>query len=180
MRENWEGTSTKFSHLMKLIEGTATPARWIIFCQFRDEMDLLEDFLSDSKMVGRINLYHGGVPSETKDKIIEATKQPIQAHEILLLQLQSGGVGLNLQHFNNIVFMSPWWTKALMNQAIGRAVRIGQTGAVNVFQLLLDVEDTLNIDTFMLEKAEAKGDLLADVLKQASRGEIPSEKQTIS
>jgi SNF2 family DNA or RNA helicase len=180
IRDNWEGTSTKFSHLNKLIQAETTPKRWIIFCQFRDEMELLEDFLYDCNTVGRIQSYHGGVPTETKDKIIEATKQSIQAHEILLLQLQSGGVGLNLQHFNNIVFMSPWWTKALMNQAIGRAVRIGQTGAVNVFQLLLDVEDSLNIDTFMLEKAEAKGDLLADVLKQASRGEIYSEKQTIS
>jgi SNF2 family DNA or RNA helicase len=68
----------------------------------------------------------------------------------------SGGVGLNLQHFDRVVFMGPWWTAALMDQAIGRAVRIGQTKKVLVHHLVLKEEESTNIDLMMLEKAEMK------------------------
>jgi SNF2 family DNA or RNA helicase len=174
-RENWDGTSTKFEQLKKIIEKDTTPTRWIVFCQFRDEMELLEHFLYDSESIGRIHQYHGGINIDIKDKIIAATKEPIVKHEILLLQLQSGGVGLNLQHFTKIAFISPWWTQALMNQAIARAVRMGQKEIVEVHLLMLAVEDSINIDDMMMGHADVKGQVLREVLSKASRGEILSK-----
>lgn len=171
-REDWTGTSSKFQRLLTTIEGQATPARWIVFCHFHDEMDMLEDYLYNSPMIGRINQYHGGIDITVKDRIIESTKQTITAHEVLLVQLQSGGVGLNLQHFTRVVFMSPWWTRALMNQAIARAVRMGQKEVVEVYHFLLSVEDTLNIDELMMGHADVKGRVLDEILSKASRGEI--------
>jgi SNF2 family DNA or RNA helicase len=91
---------------------------------------------------------------------------------VLLLQLQSGGVGLNLQHFTKIIFMSPWWTSALMDQAIGRAVRIGQKERVTVTMLVLKEEETMNIDAKMLEKAETKRGMLDMLFRYANKGEI--------
>jgi hypothetical protein len=89
---------------------------------------------------------------------------------VLLLQLQSGGVGLNLQHFSKIVFMSPWWTAAMMDQAVGRAVRIGQEKTVEVTMLVLKEEDTMNIDVAMLTKAEGKRSVLERLFLHASDG----------
>jgi SNF2 family DNA or RNA helicase len=86
---------------------------------------------------------------------------------VLLIQLQSGGVGLNLQHFDRIIFSGPWWTSALMEQAIGRAVRIGQTEVVHVFHLVLKEEEALNIDQYMLNKADEKGSLCKEILSSA-------------
>ena len=80
------------------------------------------------------------------------------------MQLQSGGVGLNLQHFNRVLFTGPWWTKALMDQAVGRAVRIGQRDVVEVHHVVLKEEEAMNIDTYMNDKAAAKGDLCKKVL----------------
>jgi SNF2 family DNA or RNA helicase len=60
--------------------------------------------------------------------------------------------------------MGPWWTAAIMDQAIGRAVRIGQTKKVMVHHLILKEEETMNIDMTMLEKAESKRQLCADFL----------------
>ena len=169
-RDDWSGTSTKFTALRKKLESTE-PARHIVFCQFHDEMDLLKEFLEKIPSVGLVQLYHGGITDKAKEAVIEATKTaPEDKHQILLLQLQSGGVGLNLQHFTKIIFMSPWWTSALMDQAIGRAVRIGQKETVEVTMLLLKEEQTRNIDKMMLELASGKREVLKELFAYASRG----------
>ncbi len=66
--------------------------------------------------------------------------------------------------------MSPWWTAALMDQAVGRAVRIGQKEIVEVTMLLLKEEETMNIDEMMIEKAESKRNILMSAFQHASRG----------
>jgi hypothetical protein len=81
---------------------------------------------------------------------------------VLLIQLQAGGVGLNLQEYDRIIFMSPWWTSALMDQAIARAVRMGQTRRVHIYHLQLQAENdsTINIDLLVNAKAEEKREML--------------------
>ena len=64
--------------------------------------------------------------------------------------------------------MSPWWTSALMDQAIGRAVRIGQKEVVEVTMFLLREEESMNIDKKMLEKVEEKRDVLTKLFAHAS------------
>lgn len=115
--------------------------------------------------------YHGGLSSAEKDAVLKETQTPLTGqHQVLLLQLQSGGVGLNLQHFTKVIFMSPWWTSALMDQAIGRAVRIGQLETVTVTMLVLKEEETMNIDAKMLEKAETKRGILQQLFTYANKG----------
>ena len=148
-------------------------AKWIVFCQFHDEMKMLNEYLSESPAVWRIQQYHGGLTQKEKDEVIEQSHNEIEEYgknDVLLIQLHSGGVGLNLQHFTQVVFMSPWWTSALMDQAIGRAVRIGQTEQVEVTLFVLKEEDSLNIDEKMLEKAKEKKELLIAVFKNANKG----------
>jgi SNF2 family DNA or RNA helicase len=174
-RGDWEEPSTKFTALKNKIEATALPTKWIVFCQFHDEMEILQAYLQSSPAVYKVSQYHGGMTDSQKDEVIQSTKGELPTeddarHEILLLQLQSGGVGLNLQHFTKIIFMSPWWTAALMDQAVGRAVRIGQTEIVEVTLLVLKEEETMNIDEKMLEKADGKRGMLEKVFQYASRG----------
>jgi SNF2 family DNA or RNA helicase len=176
-RPDWDEPSTKFMALKDKIEETQLPTRWIVFCQFHDEMEILQAYLESSPAVHKVSQYHGGLTQEQKDAVIDDSKGPLSQeearHDILLLQLQSGGVGLNLQHFTKIIFMSPWWTSALMDQAIGRAVRIGQKETVEVFMLVLKEEETMNIDETMLEKAEEKRGMLEKAFLHASRGLQP-------
>lgn len=176
-RADWEEPSTKFTALRKKLEdGGNRPAKWIVFCQFHDEMEILQAYLEKSPVISKIWQYHGGLTDAEKDSVIEETKGEVgDKHEVLLLQLQSGGVGLNLQHFSKIIFMSPWWTAALMDQAVGRAVRIGQTEIVEVTLLVLKEEDSMNIDEKMLEKADEKRGMLVKAFQHASRGLVPVE-----
>ena len=178
-RRNWDGTSTKFAALQRKLESELTPARWIVFCQFHEEMNLLEAALAESGAVRNIWQYSGACSEDEKKVVLEATREPLhdRKHDVLLLQLHSGGVGLNLQHFSKIIFMSPWWTAALMDQAVGRAVRIGQTEVVEVTMLILKEEASMNIDDKMLSKAEGKRDVLHKVLEYASRGSVGDEPE---
>lgn len=168
-RDDWIDSSTKFNHIHELLEKETKPRKWILFCHFHKEMELLEESLRSNDMVDDIWQYHGGIEKGERTRILNDTLKPIgEKHQILLIQLQSGGVGLNLQHFSRIIFSGPWWTSALMDQAIGRAVRIGQTEQVIVHHLVLKEEEGLNIDRAMREKAAFKGELCRTVLDAAN------------
>ena len=94
---------------------------------------------------------------------------------VLLLQLQAGGVGLNLQEYDRIIFVSPWWTSALMDQAIARAVRMGQKEIVHVYHLRLLGESAaaaaVNIDELINAKAEEKRKMLEKLFTLCSQVE---------
>ena len=166
-REDFLEPSTKFHKLQQLIEAECQENhRWLVFCHFHDEMELLQDHLSDSPVIRECGIYNGSLSQTQREAVIATSKEPLFGlqQEVLLVQLLSGGVGLNLQHFDRVVFMGPWWTAAIMDQAIGRAVRIGQTKKVIVHHLILKEEETINIDKEMLEKAESKRNLCNDFL----------------
>jgi SNF2 family DNA or RNA helicase len=168
-RENWTQPSTKFNGINKIISEEPKPQKWIIFCHFHAEMDLLEHSLRSVSDLGKIWKYSGAVDASGRTEILKDTLEArVDQHHVLLCQLQSGGVGLNLQHFSRIIFTGPWWTSALMEQAVGRAVRIGQTSQVIVHHLLLKEEDGLNIDRSMKMAAQAKGAICRAVLDAAN------------
>jgi SNF2 family DNA or RNA helicase len=176
---DWHGDSTKFDAIRKLVT-EAGSHKWIIFCHFRHEMEMLQEMLQGENDVELVQQYHGGLSSVQKEDVIERSHLPIMEgkQEILLVQLQSGGTGLNLQHFDRIIFSGPWWTKALMDQAVGRAVRIGQAKQVVVYHLILKAEEndeSINIDTFISGKAEEKGALCKEVLKSATTALSPED-----
>jgi len=181
---DWLETSTKFEAIRKLVTQKSTEShKWIIFCHFRHEMAMLEQMLQGESLVETVQQYHGGLSSTQKEDVLERTLLPVMEgkHEVLLVQLQSGGTGLNLQHFDKIIFTGPWWTSALMQQAVGRAVRIGQTKQVIVYHLHLKAEEDeerMNIDSFMENKAVEKGELCAKVLQTATTAVILTDLTT--
>jgi SNF2 family DNA or RNA helicase len=170
-RDDFLNPSTKFNKLTDLIKAECEENhRWLIFCHFHEEMQLLQEHLLDCPVVRECGIYSGHLSAEERMEVIKTSKEPLAGcqQEVLLVQLQAGGVGLNLQHFDRVVFVGPWWTAAIMDQAIGRAVRIGQTKKVVVHHLILKEEETFNIDKMMLEKAESKRDLCEKILGLAA------------
>jgi SNF2 family DNA or RNA helicase len=178
-RPDWEGSSTKFDTLRNIICDSPTQHKWIVFCHFHMEMDMLQTMFKAESCVEMVQQYHGGLTSEAKQDVIERTHIPLTQgkQDILLVQLQSGGTGLNLQHFDKIIMTGPWWTKALMEQAVGRAVRIGQKKVVTVYNIILEEEEALNIDRFMTEKSNEKGELCRTALSYAERSQNVKDLQ---
>ena len=100
----------------------------LIFCHFKEEIDTIAHRLkyhgitSIATFDGRTSLY--------KRSII--LKEPV---EFLILQIQTGCEGLNLQdNFNEVYFISPNWNPTVEEQAIARCHRIGQIKPVHVFR----------------------------------------------
>jgi SNF2 family DNA or RNA helicase len=164
-REDWNLPSTKLERIKQIIttDDTTSVHKYIIFCQFHDEMALLHDFLIRNGTIQEDHVlsYHGGMNQAERTRVLARSKETSNT-TVLLLQLQAGGVGLNLQEYDRILFVSPWWTAALMDQAIARAVRIGQTKTVQIYHLRLDAEQdsTINIDELIHAKAEEKRKML--------------------
>jgi SNF2 family DNA or RNA helicase len=164
-REDWNLPSTKLERIKQIIttDDTTSVHKYIIFCQFHDEMALLHDFLIRNGTIQEDHVlsYHGGLNQTERTQVLARSKETSNT-TVLLLQLQAGGVGLNLQEYDRILFVSPWWTAALMDQAIARAVRIGQTKTVQIYHLRLDAEQdsTINIDELIHAKAEEKRKML--------------------
>lgn len=160
--------SRKFKEIEGLLSQSQSAGesnRWIIFCQFKAEIDLLRKFLRGMDCVGNILEYHGSMSLKERDEAIAASKIATPGkQDVFLIQIHSGGTGLNLQHYNRVIFTSNWWTAALMDQAIGRAVRIGQKEKVKVYLLRLSAESTFNIDSFIIEKADRKRMLASQFL----------------
>lgn len=183
----WEGPvfatpSRKFDEIAHLTresyeEGQAN--RWIIFCQFHDEMELLREFLESLPHIGSVLQYHGGMNMAERDNAIKQSKILSEngLQDIFLIQLQAGGTGLNLQHYDRIIFTSPWWTSALLEQAKGRAVRLGQKNVVKVYWLKLkEEENRFSIDQFMMNKADSKKELADTFLSWSYTRNFPDAK----
>lgn len=166
--DDWAEESTKFLKIKELlIADKEEKHKWILFCHFHSEMDMLEQYLSKLDFVRKIGKYSGALNMTEKTKVLDDLRKPFDDSnkntDILIIQLKSGGVGLNLQEFDRIVFSGPWWTQSIIEQGIGRAVRIGQMKQVVVHHLLLECEENtsdtmevINIDKRMNEKALKK------------------------
>ena len=189
-RPDWNGQSTKLEEIKNIIETDndkseerkdGQPHKYLIFCQFNDEMELLKQYLEDDFVVDEVFTYNGSMTKGERDEVLKASKE-CTGSAAMLIQLQAGGVGLNLQEYDRIIFMSPWWTSALMDQAIARAVRMGQHEVVKVYHLLLksEHESALNIDRLMNGKAIEKRKLLQNLFSICARGFDSSEDDVLS
>lgn len=164
--------STKFLALEKLIRSEyhhhlPCAPRYIVFCQFTEEMRMLKKYLTGLTDLGLVvETFQGGMTDSQRISTLSRAKS---SADVFLIQLQAGGCGLNLQEFNRVVFMSPWWTTALMNQAVARAVRLGQKEVVHIHKFFLNEEASINIDEAMMEKAESKKMLLQELFEEISR-----------
>lgn len=157
----------EISHLLRDAHEAGESRRWIIFCQFHAEMDKLSEYLKAFPYIGSVLQYHGGMNMKERDSTIEESKMKSgdKKQDVILIQLQAGGTGLNLQHYDRIIFTSPWWTSALLEQAMGRAIRIGQKEVVKVYWLKLKAEEgRFSIDEFMMNKVDIKKNMAENFL----------------
>ena len=179
-RKDWLLPSTKLNAVANIIKSDDDKKvhKYIIFCQFTDEIEIFREYLVGMNLVSEENVlvYDGSLSQEKRTAVLRKSKETVET-TVLLLQLQAGGVGLNLQEYDRIVFVSPYWTAALMDQAIARAVRMGQKEVVRVYHLRLEAEkeNTVNIDELVNAKAEEKRRMLVKLFSLCAKGEAYEE-----
>jgi len=143
-----------------------------VFCNFTDEINVIRKRLEREPYIHAIHEYHGGLSDAQRQEVITESKKetPAGKQRVFICQIKCGGTGLNLQHMDRVVFMSPWWTSAQMDQAIGRVQRMGQAKQVKVHYLVLREEEdvSMNVDRMMYHKVSEKKTLCEFIL-QSSR-----------
>jgi len=150
---NYIHSSTKINKLIDILKNN-TNHNCLVFCQFRGEMNLIQKYLLDSGL--KSERYDGSLNITERETVLskfvyreyfdileKRVPTDIVNHidtfhsKILLIQINSGGVGLNLQKFTKVIIISPDWNPSNEIQAIARAYRIGQVHPVTVHRLLL-------------------------------------------
>ncbi|CCU78402.1 chromodomain-helicase-DNA-binding protein [Blumeria hordei DH14] len=103
--------------------------RILIFSQFLNNLDLIEDFLTSLNL--SFQRLDGSISSLEKQKRIDAFNQRDSPYFAFLLSTRAGGVGINLATADTVLIMPHQDI-----QAFSRAHRIGQKKKVTVLQLM--------------------------------------------
>jgi SNF2 family DNA or RNA helicase len=148
-RDVWDGSASKAEAFESmLVEMEKKPT--IIFTNFKMEMEVAEATLV--KQGYKVWTIAGGMSDASRSAAISESKAAVEGGHravAILVQIVAGGAGLNLQHCERIIFLSSHWNPAVVDQAIARAYRMGQTERVEVHHLLLSDESEINLDRYM-------------------------------
>ena len=164
--EDYRGDSGKLDSLRDLLSQIAEGNhRVLIFSQFRGMLDLIEDELPQLGLTSfKIT---GSTPSQERQEMTKAFNQG--ERDVFLISLKAGGVGLNLTGADTVILVDLWWNPAVESQAIGRAHRMGQDQAVEVYRLVTRG----TIEEKIQELQEEKKNLVSEVLDGTeSRGSL--------
>jgi len=108
----------------------------LIFSQMTTTLDILQGYLTSQK----INCYRldGSTSREEREANIAAFTDPLDPDQVpvYLLSTRAGGVGINLQAADTVIFFDSDWNPQVDMQAMSRAHRLGQTETVLVLRLV--------------------------------------------
>ena len=164
--EDYRGNSGKLDSLRDLLSQIAEGNhRVLIFSQFRGMLDRIEEELPQLGLTSfKIT---GSTPSQDRQEMTKVFNQG--ERDVFLISLKAGGVGLNLTGADTVILVDLWWNPAVESQAIGRAHRMGQEQAVEVYRLVTRG----TIEEKIQELQEQKKNLVSEVLDGTeSRGSL--------
>jgi hypothetical protein len=176
-RPDWAGTATKWTAVMaELEQGVKKSVGQIVFCNFRQEIDMA--CAAATSMGAEVFAIRGGMGVEKVGAAVKDARAACAEGKpvVIVVQIVSGGVGLNLQFCKRILFLSQHWNPAVVHQAVGRAVRIGQKDRVEVhtFRVIDDVMD--NMDRKMVETHSRKIDDARELCESLYEGYEPLDE----
>ena len=158
------GTSKMDSVVNKILERKDNGNGKLVFCHFREEIDELVRRLVLGGMYN-VQTFDGRVKINKRKEILDSMSN------VLILQIQTGCEGLNLQdNYNEIYFVSPHWNPAVEDQAVARCHRIGQKKQVEVFRFemapFLNEEErtpTMSLDNYASQLQDDKRYIASEI-----------------
>lgn len=155
-----EISCTKVKHLVcDIVEHTKT-AKCLVFCIWTNEMKLLQQELKDKGVPALI--YDGQLSRDNKEAILYNFKNA--DIPVLIIQINCGSSGLNLQCANKVYITSPHYNPCVELQAIGRAYRKGQTEPVSCVRYVMSG----TIEEKCMEIQDRKMSIIVEAMKDDS------------
>jgi SNF2 family DNA or RNA helicase len=159
-------SSSKLDYVVnRILERSNSGCGKLVFCQFRGEI---------TEIASRLK--RGGIHSvailDGRCSSVKRTEILAQKNDVLILQIQTGCEGLNLQaNYSEIYFVAPHWNPAIEDQAIARCHRIGQTKTVYVERFEMEGFNKIDqevkprsVDNYMESVQEGKRNLIGKLL----------------
>jgi SNF2 family DNA or RNA helicase len=153
-------------------------------------MDIITQELGTKYRVVRLD---GNVPTEQRQDLVDFFNLSVRKSgkefdadcpaPVFLIQVKTGGQGLNLQAATRIYITSPSWNPSTELQAIARAHRTGQKREVHVkrFVYTSQSEDVNSIDECLVKLQEKKSNITALLLDdERIIDQIPGSLKNIS
>jgi SNF2 family DNA or RNA helicase len=150
--------STKQQLLADLLEDFPADEPIVVFCRFRDDLDRIHETCGD---LGRGSLELSG----RVDQLAEwkaGSESPV-----LAVQIQAGGVGVDLSRSCYTIYYSPTFDMGAYEQSLARTHRPGQTRPTFYYHLLARG----TIDTKIHTALRQKKNVVESVLGMLTRGQ---------
>ena len=147
-KDAFDRTSKLDASVSSILERKGNGCGKLIFCHFREEIDEIATRLRNGGITN-VATFDGRTSNGKRYDILN------DKNEALVLQIQTGCEGLNLQeNYSEIYFISPHWNPAVEDQAIARCHRIGQTKSVYVkrFEMSSFISNEQDIPTRTIDK----------------------------
>jgi SNF2 family DNA or RNA helicase len=173
-QEEWLGIPSGKTHALSNLLFTTPKEPTIAFCTFTDEIRIVASIFKEQGY-NHIIILNGAVGFQQRQDSIAEARALVQAGNqdvAFIVQWVAGGAGLNLQFCTRVILYTQHWNPAVIQQAIGRAHRIGQTEQVRIYSLVFNFEDKLNMDKRMRLaqriKMEEAHEILSTLLEEDS------------
>jgi SNF2 family DNA or RNA helicase len=160
----WTGSVTKMNYLLEsLNKHVNIRDKTLVFCAFVKEIDLTVSFLTSNGF--KCERLDGKMTMIERNDAVKRFSHDRSIH-IFVIQINTGGQGINLQCANHIYIMSPDWNPAVEHQAIGRAYRKGQRKTVYVTKFCISsgIVDRPSVEENIIKLQHNKKRIIANVL----------------
>ena len=158
--ETWTGETSKLGALLERVRAHPAHSKTLIFTHWTMEMHAIKDMLSNEGL--RVLCLNGQTRHDDRDAITSAFNSDPSV-DVLIVQIECGGLGLNLQVATHVYINSLAWNATSELQAIARAHRLGVDHVVQVTRLV--TRDS--IDEYVLQKQQLKLHAASEVLGDA-------------
>ncbi|MEU3251889.1 SNF2-related protein [Streptomyces sp. NPDC006997] len=167
--------SAKLERLREIVQDAAeNGVKVVVFSYFRDVLHGVTHALerSNGQVFGPIS---GSVPPVRRQRLVDEFAA-VAGHAVLVAQIESAGVGLNMQAASVVILCEPQVKPTIEHQAVARVHRMGQVRSVQVHRLLA----TPGVDERMVEMLKDKTRLFDAYARRSAVAESTPDAVDVS
>lgn len=164
----------KLKLLRELIEDMPKGKKLVIFARFIPEIKAIQQLLTELDMSSRT--LTGDTDAKLRGKMVAHFQSPGSGQQVLIIQIQTGGLGITLTAADTAIFYSTSFSFADYEQARARIHRIGQKQPVTYIHLI--ARGTID-EQIMLALKEKRNiaELVVDNLNPVKRSTYVAERR---
>ncbi|PRP79901.1 DNA/RNA helicase [Planoprotostelium fungivorum] len=153
---------TKFLWIVQKLKEIPKEEKMVIFSTWTAPLLSLESILKEEAEDPLV--YNGELSQKDRENVLKKFETNVK-HRVLLITVDSGGVGLTLTTANHVVILEPQFNPAKTMQAIDRVHRLGQTREVYAYRLLMQSE----VEERCKELCDNKELLVSQIVKNSPK-----------